>query len=99
MTTLARRATLMIAAALAALAPSAIARGDATPGCHRARFEGEGFTVCRYDPDADELRLALRGPSGTLGGFAALARSLGADARRVRFAMNAGMFDPDRSPV
>jgi uncharacterized protein YigE (DUF2233 family) len=87
----------LIAAALG-LAPLT-AQGAPAAGCHKQSFEGEAFTVCRYAPDADDIRLALRGPDGVLGGFSRLARALGPDARRVRFAMNAGMYDPDRTPV
>jgi uncharacterized protein YigE (DUF2233 family) len=75
------------------------ARAQAASPCTPLTFEGSGFTVCRYRADADELRLALNGPKAPLGSFKALAAALGPDAARVRFAMNAGMFEPDQSPV
>jgi uncharacterized protein YigE (DUF2233 family) len=71
----------------------------ATPACSRAIFEGDGFVVCRYVPGADGIALAWRGRSGPIGSLPALAASLGKDAARVRFAMNAGMYDPARAPV
>ena len=71
----------------------------AAEACAKATFEGTAFTVCRYQRGADQIRLALNGPVGVLGGFAALKSSLGADASRVLFAMNAGMYEPSRRPV
>ncbi|MDQ0465502.1 uncharacterized protein YigE (DUF2233 family) [Caulobacter ginsengisoli] len=69
------------------------------PVCKLQRFENAGFTVCRYDPAESELKLALDEPKGPLGGLAALKTALGADAGRVQFAMNGGMYDPDQRPV
>ncbi|MBC6981354.1 phosphodiester glycosidase family protein [Caulobacter sp. 17J80-11] len=69
------------------------------PACRTANFEGDGFVVCRYAPGEGELRLALNGPGGPLGSFRALKTALGEDAGRVVFAMNAGMYEPDRAPV
>lgn len=87
----------VIALVLALLATPLAAR--AAEPCARATFEGSAFTVCRYERGADQIRLALKGPSGVLGGFAALKSSLGADASRVQFAMNAGVYEPSRAPV
>ena len=84
----------------AALSLCAAARGaPAEPPCRAMTFEGSGFTVCRYDPARQELRLAARGPAGPLASLAGLRAALGADAGRVAFAMNAGMYDPARDPV
>jgi uncharacterized protein YigE (DUF2233 family) len=63
-------------------------------------FEGASFTVCTFAAQRDELQIAWRGAGGTaLRGFAALAGELGGEARRVRFAMNAGMYDDEGGPV
>jgi uncharacterized protein YigE (DUF2233 family) len=70
-----------------------------TAACRPMTFEGDGYTVCRYDPKLDEVRLAWRGAGGPLGGLAALQAWLGPDAGRVAFAMNAGMYDEAQSPV
>lgn len=68
--------------------------------CEAQTFEGSAFTVCRFDARKDELRLAWRGRDGApLRSLAALEKSLGADSGRVRFAMNAGMYDEDGAPV
>ncbi len=69
------------------------------PACRLQRFEGAGFTVCRYDPAESELRLVLDGPKGPVGGLAGLKARLGPDTARVRFAVNGGMYDPAQKPV
>lgn len=72
----------------------------ASDACETVTFEDARFTVCTFDPRRDELRLALRDrDGGVLGGFAKLERALGADARRVRFAMNAGMYEASGEAV
>lgn len=68
--------------------------------CTSHRFESTTFTVCRFDAARDELRLAWRGADGApLRSLAALQQSLGADVSRVRFAMNAGMYDEEGAPI
>jgi uncharacterized protein YigE (DUF2233 family) len=83
-----------------AVAGAAVAADKpAPPPCAKATFEGDAFTLCRYDPRADELRLVWSGKHGPVGSLPALAAGLGKDASRVLFAMNAGMYHPDLSPV
>lgn len=61
--------------------------------CQDRTFEATSFTVCTVDNTKSALRLFLRHPSGTpYGHFGALPGD-------VRFAMNAGMYHSDRSPV
>jgi uncharacterized protein YigE (DUF2233 family) len=75
------------------------ALGEAAP-CEERRFEGSLFTVCRHDAKRDTLRLVWRGEDGRpLRSLAALEGALGAEARHVRFAMNAGMYDEDGAPI
>lgn len=70
------------------------------PACESRSFEGEDFTVCTFDSRRRELRLVVNDEEGAaLRSFAALEDVLGADARRVRFAMNAGMFDDAGAPI
>lgn len=78
------------------LAPAA---GPKDRPCDLQTFEGAGFTVCRYDPARDELRLYQAAPGRNNAGLGALGAELGAFQARLRFAMNAGMYAPDRSPV
>jgi len=81
-------------APVAGNAPSPVA-----PACERQSFEGTAFTTCRYDRRRDQIALALDGPNGPLRSFAALERQLGPRAPRLRFAMNAGMYDEAGRPI
>ncbi|WP_169738055.1 phosphodiester glycosidase family protein [Sphingomonas astaxanthinifaciens] len=66
--------------------------------CRSLMFEGDRFTLCR-DPLA-RLELHVAGRDGRpYRSFAALEHVLGARAPKVRFAMNAGMFDEDGRPI
>ena len=88
-------------AALALLVlPSAIpAQGTPDGVCGDITHDGQGYTVCEVEAGTD-LRLWLRGPDGAvLGGFAQVESVLASEGRRLIFAMNAGMYHPDRSPV
>lgn len=68
----------------------------APPPCRSVMFETDLFTVCEADLRQAELRLVSDDASGgALRSFLGLERYLGRDARRVRFAMNAGMFNDD----
>ncbi|MBS0409454.1 MAG: phosphodiester glycosidase family protein [Proteobacteria bacterium] len=77
------------------LTGAAQARPRGAPACRAETFEGSGFTVCRYDPASQRLSLVTGGPDS----LPVLQVSLGASARRVDFALNAGMYRPDRAPV
>ncbi|MFT3726948.1 MAG: phosphodiester glycosidase family protein [Terricaulis sp.] len=93
---------LCTAAALVAMAATTLLWGQQQHDlvCSEQRFEGARFLVCPYDTLRYELRLADRDASGdTLRSFRALAVFLGNDARRVRFAMNAGMFNLRGAPI
>jgi uncharacterized protein YigE (DUF2233 family) len=67
--------------------------------CAPRSFEGSAFTACRYDRRRDEIALILDGPHGPLRSLAALAAQLGARSTRLRFAMNAGMYDEAGNPI
>ena len=76
--------------------PAAAAEG----ACESRTFEGSAFTVCSFDGRSDEIRLAWRGKDGTaLRSLSALEAALGPEAERVRFAMNAGMYDEEGAPI
>lgn len=66
--------------------------------CQDTEFEGLPITYCEVSADED-LRLFHSGPEGTLGSFAAVNRMLAAEGGQLGFAMNAGMYHPDRAPV
>jgi uncharacterized protein YigE (DUF2233 family) len=84
-----RRAFLLaVAALLAACAPAAA-------GCRMLR----DVAVCEA-PSGGDLRVLLRdGPGALYGEFDPLRRDLAGRGEVLRFAMNAGMYQPDRSPV
>ena len=68
--------------------------------CRNETFHGAGYIVCTFDPAQDDLRLAWRGPDGRpYRTFGALARTLEAQGKSLRFAMNGGMYEDDLSPV
>lgn len=79
--------------------PASSRPGMAERACDRVVFEGDGFVVCRYAHRADRLRLLRRDKDGHPGSMAELEAALGAEASQVRFAVNAGMYHPDYSPV
>lgn len=99
---------LVLVAALAALSGCGAFGARRPPACQRETFEGVGFIICDYRvsmtperaPSDTAFRLAWKGKDGRpLGSLPALKTSLGPDARRVVFAMNAGMYHPDQRPV
>ncbi len=69
--------------------------------CRGERFEGESYTVCAVDMARDDLRLFLNdAEAGTpLGSFGAIEDQVKAEGKALVFAMNAGMYHADRSPV
>ena len=68
--------------------------------CRNETFEGQPFTVCEADPLQDDIRLFLNDDDGQpLGTFTNLAAKVEAEGHALAFAMNAGMYHPDRSPV
>lgn len=73
---------------------------SASPGCEALEFDGAPFTVCRANPVTDDIALRLGDAKGALiGTFERLAATTEADGRDVIFAMNGGMYHPDRRPV
>lgn len=83
---------------LALLALLAFA-GTAEAGCRPFSHEGRGYVLCEAGPQ-DDLRLFLSAADGRpYGTFDRVERSLAGDGLRLAFAMNAGMYHPDRRPV
>jgi uncharacterized protein YigE (DUF2233 family) len=71
-----------------------------TPACEPRTFEGSAFTVCPFQSSKDQIRLAWLGADGQpLRSLMALEQSLGDEAKLVRFAMNAGMYDERGAPI
>lgn len=67
--------------------------------CEPRRFEGSSFTVCRYDAQRHEIALVLDSGGAPLRSFEALEPTLGTRRPRLRFAMNAGMYDDQGRPI
>lgn len=66
--------------------------------CRDMVFEKTSFTICEADRTQD-LRLFYQGADGALGSFAAVNDMLLAQGKQLSFAMNAGMYHADLSPV
>ncbi|WP_420568771.1 phosphodiester glycosidase family protein [Thalassovita sp.] len=67
--------------------------------CRDLQLDYNRFTICEVDAAAENLRLFLRDSSGdVMGQFSAVQNSL-PDGQTLQFAMNAGMYHDDRSPV
>jgi uncharacterized protein YigE (DUF2233 family) len=73
-------------------------QGAAASVCRDMMFEGKPFSLCEVT-QADDLRLFHSGPDGYYGSFGAVNAALAPKGERLGFAMNAGMYHPDRAPV
>jgi uncharacterized protein YigE (DUF2233 family) len=88
------------AALIAAVSVGFGASGAASAACAPKSFDSAKFTVCIFDPRRDDIRLFWSGPDGRpYGSLSTLAAALKARGERLTFAMNAGMFKQDQSPV
>lgn len=86
-----RRLELALAAVLLA--------GAAGAACREVAHEGRGYAVCEVSAE-DDLRLFLTAEDGRpYGTFDRVAAALAAEGKALAFAMNAGMYHPDRRPV
>lgn len=86
--------------AATACKPKPPAQPAGPPPCQTETFEGSSFTVCTARRADSDVRIYDTDDQGRpLRSFAALQTFLGKDATRVRFAMNAGMFDNDGRPI
>ena len=89
----------LFAAISTAISASLVAAAAWAADCKDVNFDGLSFTVCEANPSTDEVRLFLDGDDGTrLGTFSNVEEAVGS-GKTLAFAMNAGMYHPDRSPV
>jgi uncharacterized protein YigE (DUF2233 family) len=85
----------VLLALMAALLPAA-----AAAGCSSVMHDARRYTLCEAEAGRDEVRVWLRDPGGRVwGGFDRLNAALAAEGLRLGFAMNGGMYHPDRRPV
>ena len=84
-----------------ALSLGSLASARAEPvTCRSVEQEGKDYAVCTVDVTAADLRMFLDAPdSSRLSHFVAVDRLLAESGQRLAFAMNAGMYHADRSPV
>ncbi len=67
--------------------------------CRNSKIEGARYVICTFDA-RDGIELFLRDDAGaTLGQFSRVREQLTKRGRTLLFAMNAGMYHEDRSPV
>ncbi|WP_322895270.1 MULTISPECIES: phosphodiester glycosidase family protein [unclassified Yoonia] len=65
--------------------------------CDNVSFQDKSYTTCSVEPAAEDLRLFYMDQGQVLGSFGAIAGLPGVTA--LPFAMNAGMYHPNRAPV
>ena len=74
--------------------------GPAAAACAPESFEGNDYTVCRFDLRKDPLQLfSLDADGAPYGSFRALSAALLDKGQQLAFAMNAGMYGEDLKPV
>lgn len=75
---------------------SPVSAGD----CRDVTFDDNDYSLCRADVGSDDLRLFLSDSNGEVyGHFSRLNGELATQGKAIQFAMNAGMYHADRSPV
>ena len=69
--------------------------------CETVSYEDATYTICRVDAGKQDIRLFLNDPEDgkTLGTFGKVDQLLEKSGKELAFAMNAGMYHPDRRPV
>lgn len=68
--------------------------------CKQVIFKDVPYTLCQVDLTKEKLSLFLRDEDGDIyGQFTTIDNALAARGERLVFAMNAGMYHEDRSPV
>lgn len=73
-----------------------VAAPAAAVDCADTDFDGASYTICTVDVASEDLRLFHRDAAGEVyGQFTAIEDVVGP----LAFAMNAGMYHPDRAPV
>lgn len=94
-----RAGLVILFLALLSPPPEVAAQANDAP-CRTLTFEGDAFTVCTARAGKDEVRLSVRGIDGKPHRrLSMLKTDMGEAADKVRFAMNAGMFDRRSAPI
>ncbi|MFO1167870.1 MAG: phosphodiester glycosidase family protein [Rhodoblastus sp.] len=94
-----KRAVAIFATTLVGVLASA-GGAAAAPACVPAKVADASFTICAFNPAKSDIRLFWRDSNGdAYAGLDRLAEDVAAKGGRLVFAMNAGMYQPDLSPV
>ena len=94
-----RGAGLVALACAAFFAPAFAAPDNTNAGCKEQQWRGTDYVVCRFNGDAD-IRLFLNDSVGEpYKHFNFVNQALAEKGERLAFAMNAGMYHEDRTPV
>ena len=72
---------------------------DQDPNCRALSHANQAFTVCSFDTGEDIRLHHLHSDGEVIGQFGRLAEDVEANGSSLVFAMNAGMYHKDRSPV
>ncbi|MDB5642274.1 MAG: hypothetical protein JWN07_1591, partial [Hyphomicrobiales bacterium] len=76
-----------------------LAMTGASNACETITYDNAPYSVCDAARSDKGLRLFLRDESGEIiGSFSALDRLLATRGEKLVFAMNGGMYHPDRKP-
>jgi uncharacterized protein YigE (DUF2233 family) len=79
---------------------AALIAPTASAACETITHESARYSVCETSANDKGLRLFLRDASGEIiGSFSSLERLVAQRGERLVFAMNGGMYHPDRKPV
>ncbi len=93
-------ASLVCLAMMALFLTACTQAGTTPPACREQAFDKTPFIVCSFDPQSTDIRLFHTAPDGEIyGQFDRLAETLEGQGETLLFAMNAGMYHKDRSPV
>ena len=85
---------------LVVLALWCLAAAPAHAACATETFEGNAYTICRFDLRKEPLALFSLGRDGQpYGSFSALDAALKQRGKSLAFAMNAGMYDKALKPI
>ena len=92
-------AMMLAVFALPGLSGSSLAK-QSKPPCEDMQYKKISYTICGFANHGSDIRLFLNDSKGeNWGTFERLSKALTEKGEHLAFAMNAGMYRPDRSPV
>ncbi|MBB4289820.1 uncharacterized protein YigE (DUF2233 family) [Rhizobium leguminosarum] len=90
---------LLAAAIILAATLTSLHQADAQP-CEQQTFEEAKYVVCTLEPGKADLRLFWKNANGApYRAFSSLAEAVRAEGKTLAFAVNAGMYRADFSPM